>query len=317
VISEPETARPESNPGRTAGTAAEASRAGASIASRTKDLPSLRGAAGESIAVGAHVAGAEPEPARGESTSASLRLTSAASVLHVALADSPVPLEPPRIASPAPLAATPDTSAVAIARALHADVTTSGLFYESHLARLARIDYPLSLLQAEPQAGWKTQAAPRESVAEAHSLAVRMQAAAQGLAEASTPAAVVAGGAPVEPAPAMVERQLAALETRALVWTGEVWPGQRATIRIAEDDESSDPAHLDQCKAVVWRTRIDAALPNLGQVSAILVLEDGRLSLRLRTDSPASSEHLTRVRNELADALTHSRLSLAAFAVGP
>ena len=121
----------------------------------------------------------------------------------------------------------------------------------------------------------------------------------------------------MEPAPAMVERQLAALETRALVWTGEVWPGQRATIRIAEDDEPGDPARPDQRKAAVWQTRIDAVLPNLGQVSAVLVLDDGRLSLRLRTDSRASGEHLTRARNDLAEALTHSRLSLAAFAVGP
>lgn len=312
-----ERARLEDDPRRAAMAVAIPSRAGASIGSHAMDLLGLRGGVGESIAAGARGGAVEPESARPELTSASLRLTSAASVLHVALADSPVPLEPPLIASFAPLATMSDASAVAIARALHADVATSGLFYESHLARLARDDYPLSLLQAEPQAAWKASATSRESVAETQSLAMRMQTAVGAPADASTPSEAVGGRAPIEPAPAMVERQLAALETRALVWTGEVWPGQRATIRIAEDDEPEEPARPDQRTSAAWQTRIDAELPNLGHVSAVLLLDDGRLSLRLRAESPALGEHLTRARHELADALVHSRLSLAEFAVGP
>lgn len=237
-------------------------------------------------------AAASSTPMEGVDTdSAPLALTVGGRVLQNVLRASAgtVPI-PPAIASPAPLVASPRASAVDVARGLAQAIAESGLFYESHLARWARREYPSSALAREPQASFAT--------------------AVDGTATAGA-------GAPSEAATQMMMRQLDALDTRAIVWTGELWPGQRASVAF-EEDETRTHEDLEAGgseAASAWRTRVVLELPSLGRIEATLALCAERLDMLLEAQTPQARTRLAHAHPALASALAGARVELGQFAV--
>ena len=85
--------------------------------------------------------------------STALDLTAAARLLQAALRGTGLKTPtPPVITSPMPLVTSPRAPAAELALGLTSAVAESGLFYESHLARTLRRDYPIAALSREPQA---------------------------------------------------------------------------------------------------------------------------------------------------------------------
>jgi hypothetical protein len=241
------------------------------------------------------VAAQRASPALANEESTALVLTHAARVVQSALRTSGARnAAPPTIASPAPLAGHAEAASAQVARALAGAIVESGLFYESHLARALQRDYPLGALAREPQAGFPL-------------------AAAESMPDGST-AAVLS-----EPASAMLARQLDALETRTIVWSGEVWPGRAATIEIGEDEAASrDPdgdRERDTVSSPSWLTRITIDLPSLGPVAARLELRGDTLSLAIVARSTEARGRIAAARDRLADSLAADRIALRAFDV--
>lgn len=137
-------------------------------------------------------------------------------------------------------------------------------------------------------------AADEAAGAEAH--AVRRDAAATG-------------GQPAEPVPAQsqppVQPPQDAAATQQIVWRGEIGPGQFLQWEIEPDAQQRD-AGADVA-GEQWATRLKLALPNLGEIDAVLVLTPEKVSLRM-TATTASTPALRQGFGELATALASAGL---------
>jgi hypothetical protein len=221
------------------------------------------------------------------------------------------------IQASAPLLPAPAAAPEVLARALQHSIVASGLFYESHLARWTLQRHPEPALRAEPQAAWPPMPQPTTSPPPPGS-----GAAAPGLAPlpaqdaevllGSTPSATTttvgmpgAAGLP-DAAPALVRQQLDVLETGQILWRGDLWPGQRAAIEIAEDDPNHDPR-----QPPAWRTRLALTLPGLGAVEARLALAGTRVHLHLVAADGTREAALRNALPELAAALAARGLDVA------
>jgi len=190
-----------------------------------------------------------------------------------------------------PLVAEAAVRAPALAAAFERALTTTGVFYEAHLARWIADDFTLAQLAREPQAAWT--------------------------ATMPDPASVSAPAMPEDAEKlAIVGRQLEALDTRTIVWSGLPWPGQHASIEIGEDERrsQSDDGHGASAQSS-WRTRITMTLPALGTVEAVLALRGDALEVRL-VASEAARARLALAHDELRGALAARSLELAAFSTG-
>jgi hypothetical protein len=174
-------------------------------------------------------------------------------------------------------------------------IATSGVFYESHLARWARGGLTLAALRQEPQAAWPNAGAD---------IAAELGSAPALPAEETLP---------------LLQRQLDALDARTLTWSGTAWPGQDVTVTIAEDAENRRPVDGGEVEqdatGVRWHTRVVLTLPVLGRVEATLGLDGDEIMLRVTTAEPAAAQRLGAVAPQLASALAARALVLAHFDV--
>ena len=143
----------------------------------------------------------------------------------------------------APALPAPPENAAALAEGLKGALTLSGLFYESHQAQWIAGERSLEELMFEPQAALKRTAEP-----------VHPQATA------------------------LVQQQLETLDTRQIVWTGQVWPDQSLEWRI-EEEPRHDQAGVEAPST--WKTSLRLTLPQLGEMTATLSIvgNDVRLTL--------------------------------------
>ena len=227
-----------------------------------------------------HVAGDSPATTPAPLPSTALDLTAAARVLQAALRSTG--LRAPAaatIASPMPLAERSHAPAAHIARSLEQAIATSGLFYESHLARVLSREYSLAALSREPQAAWPSGTLSPEAPS----------ASATSTSEAAS---------------SMLVRQLDVLDTRALVWIGDVWPGQRTTIALREEmtDEAANGVDGEPV-ASTWRMQVTLDLPSLGPVHASLALRGRAIDVVLTAANEASQHRMDAARPQLATAL--------------
>ncbi|MBK7791253.1 MAG: flagellar hook-length control protein FliK [Betaproteobacteria bacterium] len=237
-------------------------------------------------------------PTLGPSGAASLTLSSAAHLVDT-LARLPggEPIRPPLPLASA--AAAPE----AIARALQHSIVVSGVFYESHLARWARQRHPEAALRVEPQA-WPAASGP-VSGAGVPQDEVAAPALPATPASSALPTPEATAGVP-DAAPALVRQQLDVLETGQILWRGDLWQGQPATIEITADEAGTDPG-----QEAVWRTRLALTLPGLGAFEARLALSGQHLHLHLVAADASSATALRDALPALAAALAARALDLA------
>lgn len=190
--------------------------------------------------------------------------------------------------------AAPPSDPRAFAAALAEQVRDSGAFYESHLERWSRGDYPLEAIRREPQAGGAADTRPALHPAATDTPAALATAGAQGIDAVTQP---------------IVREQLDLIENRCLSVALEAWPGQRVDLEIVDEREGrsgrGDPEGA-------WSTRLGLELPNLGRVEARLALAGNRLRLAVRAADPDALESRG---TDLAVALKGAGITLTSFRI--
>ncbi len=118
---------------------------------------------------------------------------------------------------------------------------------------------------------------------------------------------------PVHPlAQPVVQQQLDTLETRQVIWQGQVWPGQQMDWEIDEDgsrqtgDEEPTPG---------WRTRLHLDMPTLGGVTARLVLDAGGVRVDFSVEHEDTAALMRGDIGTLAQSMEASGLKVAGVMV--
>lgn len=226
-----------------------------------------------------------------------------------------------------------------LANQLQQSISSSGLFYEAHLARWQRGELPLPLLQREPQA-WLLAARPESATARPGSAEVAASANPAGVGQ---PAPALVGGlldravqllarsgavpleagdegarAPVLPQdPAsireslhgLIRHQLELLVTPSLRWEGAIWPGTFMSLlleRVDEDDARQEASAQDGEEAgstPEWQVQFSVRFERLGELSVAARWKGEQLSMALGSDSPALLERFAVDRAQLRERL--------------
>lgn len=170
------------------------------------------------------------------------------------------------------VAAASPADTVRFAAALKVAVSRSGLFYESHQAQWVAGERPLSELTQEPQAALGRTAEP------VHPQTV-----------------------------GLVRQQLEILDTRQLVWFGQVWPDQSMEWRIEEDRKQ--PGSAPDAPGV-WKTSLRLTLPRLGAVTALLSIQGDDVRVAFREVSDDTSSAIAGEQHALRAAFDRAGLQL-------
>ena len=172
--------------------------------------------------------------------------------------------------------ALPPGDTAALAENLRLALTRSGVFYESHQAQWVAGQRPLEELMREPQASLRPT------------------------------------GEPIHPQTiGLVRQQLEILDTRQLVWQGQVWPDQSMEWRIEEDQRGGKAAE----DLPVWRTSLRLTLPRLGQVTALLAIQGDEVRIAFAELAADTRSALRDGQITLRDALAGAGLALVEMKV--
>lgn len=217
------------------------------------------------------------------------------------------------IAQAAPLLSGAPGKTLDFAQTLRGALTQSGLFYESHQAQWVSGQRPISDLLQEPQGRLSPAAA---NLATPNSSPSESQPSSALLPNQSD---VLSGKPPAGMQPAhpetlpIVRQQLEALDTRQVMWQGQVWPGQTVDWRIEER-----PAREQGSRDVEqpeWQTSLQLALPQLGEISARLILHPQGVRIQLGAAEPETVKLMNEQRPALQQGMEASGLKLAEIRV--
>lgn len=223
-----------------------------------------------------------------------------------------------KIADQAEGAASPLTRASPLLSSASADIkefattlrntlSQSGLFYESHQAQWVAGERKLADLLQEPQGRFSTINSTQEAVAGTGSRgapsvsqpgnALVNSAQTAGVTEMgpknapalSQPDVALMAGASKFPVHAetlsLVQQQLQTLDSRQLVWQGQVWAGQAMEWRV-EERNARDGSGSEEMPH--WQTSLRLQLPSLGNVQATLAFIPQGLRINLKADEGAA-----------------------------
>ena len=110
----------------------------------------------------------------------------------------------------------------------------------------------------------------------------------------------------------LVNQQLEALDSRQILWQGQVWPGQEMNWEI-EEDGSHGTGGDDE--APRWRTRLHLDLPGLGGVTARLAIDGGGVRIEMTAERNDSAALLRGEVGQLARSMEASGLKVAGLMV--
>lgn len=244
------------------------------------------------------------------------------------------------LAQPAPvLQGTPVTVREFAAR-LRSTVTQSGLFYESHQAQWVSGERTLAALLQEPQARLEPlapatghgqppvpdrQAMPQRLAELTNADATRPNLVAAKPSDATVEIArgsmppqlsgkpVAMPDTPIHPqSQALVQQQLETLDSRQIVWQGQVWPGQHMDWEIEEDGSRGGQEEGDTPQ---WRTRLHLELPELGGVTARLSLDTAGVKVEFSADDNGTAALMRGEIGKLAHSIQASGLRVAGLMV--
>lgn len=147
---------------------------------------------------------------------------------------------------------------------LQQTLTQSGLFYESHLAEWLAGKRSLDQLHQEPQSKFSD---TDKNFGNYH----------------------------------MVQQQLMALETGAVVWKGEIWPGQLVEwVVIEQEKEDGQGVEKDSSN---WISRINISLPYLGQIMITFRINQLGTSIHIETEQDITNNLLVNNQYSLIKAI--------------
>lgn len=220
-------------------------------------------------------------------------------------------------ARPVPVLSGPPADTPGFAQALRQALSNSGLFYESHQAQWVGGERNLAALLLEPQGRLSPMLNPPQGGADKPSPLPGQPAATVvgDPAEAGKLAAGARGtGELVHPQTTqLVQQQLHALDSRQLVWQGQVWPGQDMYWEIEEDGSHAGAGLEDEAGG--WHTRLSLQLPAMGGVTARLALQQGVLRLDIAAEQDGSVALMRSRQALLAEALQAAGLKLSTLSI--
>lgn len=176
------------------------------------------------------------------------------------------------------------TRPVQLATHLQQAISSSGLFYEAHVAQWAAGKLPLSELMREPQA------------------------------QNAVPANMVDSAIPVEQQTVIsqiIHLQLDTLEQQRLLWQGKLLPDLPMEWEIRREPRQERNEETDSN----WQSTVRFELPQLGTVAATINMRSGQLQLLLRTNIPETVNSLQQHAAELTESLQQAGSPLASFSV--
>lgn len=214
--------------------------------------------------------------------------------------------------TPLVLSAAP-TDPAAFAQALRASVSQSGLFYEAHQVQWLNGERSLTSLRQEPQG----QLAPQQqALSSQHAGSSDSSLSATPLSTAVDSGDRLLADGVVHPQTVpLIQQQLQALDTRQVIWQGDVWPGQPMHWAIEEELARQGREQNDE-PATTWHTRLNLKLPTLGGVSAKLVFVNGAVQLDISAENGASVAMMRQHQAELAERFATSGLQLSGVTIG-
>lgn len=119
---------------------------------------------------------------------------------------------------------------------------------------------------------------------------------------------------PVHPlAQPVVQQQLETLETRHIVWQGQVWPGQHMDWEIDEDGARSNGDGEDE--APRWRTQLHLQLPGLGGVTAKILMDGQGVRVDFAADRDKTASLMKNDIATLARSMEEAGLKVSALQV--
>lgn len=168
-------------------------------------------------------------------------------------------------------------------------INQSGLFYESHLSKWINGKSSLEKLQLEPQNKLK---AP----------------IIESLAAKNPPSSALSAG---EHNLSLVQQQLVALETGHIMWRGEVWSGQQMEWNIYEDSNHSDADNSNAAKQ--WKTKLILTFPELGKITATIILNAQDIQIQLSAINPDIQQQLINSQVPLKTSLQAIGMTVTSF----
>lgn len=204
--------------------------------------------------------------------------------------------------------ALPDTTQ--LAGKLHDALSHSGLFYESHQAQWIAGNRPTTHLLLEPQNMLTRNPAALESASQNPS-PVTTSVPPQ---TASARTASEQGTSIPDQLKPLVQQQMNALETRQVLWQGQVWQGQEMRWEVREESPHRNAQGEQEGH---WITQISLDLPRLGGVSAKLSFNGGALNLKLEVSDEQSRTLLGEASPQLVAALTERGIPVTQTLVTP
>lgn len=211
------------------------------------------------------------------------------------------------IAQTAPLLSGAPGKTLDFAQSLRGALTQSGLFYESHQAQWVAGQRPLTDLLHEPQGRLSPAAVNPAQTEQTSSLPQNPIDQIGGKALAATQ--------PVHPETVPILRQqLEALDTRQVLWQGQVWPGQPMDWQIEE--RSAREQEGGGGEQPEWQTSLRLVLPQLGEINARLILHPQGIRIQLGAAESATVELMNEQKAALQQGMETSGLRLAEIKVG-
>lgn len=204
-----------------------------------------------------------------------------------------------------------------LAQVLHNALSKSGLFYESHQAQWVAGQRPLADLLEEPQGRLSpVLTVPKEASAAPLAAHSSQQDTSKLSSVADNASSIAPKSAPVEEKVhpqtlPVVQQQLDALDTRQLVWQGQVWPNQNLRWEI-EERQAREGGSED---LPTWQTRLRLQMPRMGDVTALLAFTPLGIRIDLQAADEDRGSMMRGAQSALAQAFDRAGLKLAGVAI--
>ena len=240
---------------------------------------------------------------------------------------------PNTLVGKAPIVDSPDVPVPQLANAMQETVELSGLFYESHVAEWATGNRTQTALMQEPQAKM-AEFAPKiassssnQAILENEALAVPASktghfpeppiATSNEEANASPIHGESSHAQPLQVSAEtahLINQQLNTLENNRVMWQGELWPGQQVEWEISEEKSGSQSGSSQEAIEKTWQSVLRMTFPNLGSVTATVLLSGNDVQVRLQAPSETAAALRAHGR-ELETALSETGTRLGFLAV--
>lgn len=219
------------------------------------------------------------------------------------------------------LVANPATAPAELAQALQHTLSSSGLFYESHLQQWTAGERPLADVMREPQnQNLPLKTVPNAVIANADTASTTAATVLDAKGGIVSTSSTTDTSAPkltqvLHPDTAqLVNLQLNALDQPRVQWRGEVWPGQQMEWDVRDDGQPAQQAQQGE-ETRSWQSTVRFDLPTLGKVSATINLVGDHVQMQVRVADPATAKTLRSFSQRLSQALDAAGTRLDSLSV--